>query len=140
VVIDRPERPILMNNTGGGSNHLAYHLAALLSIHHYSFNQRRPIPAFLMLDQPTQVYFPSEERYKASSGSVEDTERDSDLEKVRSLFEMLYKFCTEECKGFQIIVSEHANMRDDWFQESLVEQPWTKPPALIPDEWDAIEN
>ncbi|MDY0211800.1 MAG: DUF3732 domain-containing protein [Desulfuromonadaceae bacterium] len=135
VVIDRNERPIMMNNTGGGSNHLAYHLAALLSIHHYSFTHSRPIPSFLMLDQPTQVYFPSEERYKASSGTVEDTERDSDLEKVRSLFEMLYRFCTEECKGFQIIVSEHANMRDKWFQESLVEQPWAKPPALIPDDW-----
>ncbi|HRP68004.1 MAG TPA: DUF3732 domain-containing protein [Turneriella sp.] len=135
VVIDRNERPILMNNTGGGANHLAYHLAALLSIHHYSFTHSRPIPSFLMLDQPTQVYFPSEERYKASSGSVEDTERDSDLEKVRSLFEMLYRFCTAECKGFQIIVSEHANMRDKWFQESLVEEPWSKPPALIPDDW-----
>lgn len=138
VMIDRSERPIAMNSTGGGSNHLAYHLAALLAIHHYSFTNRRPIPSFLMLDQPTQVYFPSEEHYKASSGSIEDTERDSDLEKVRSLFEMLYRFCEEECTGFQIIVSEHANMRDEWFQESLVEQPWTKPPALIPDEWDTL--
>ena len=138
VVIDRSERPILMNNTGGGSNHLAYHLAALLAIHHYLFTHSRPVPSFLMLDQPTQVYFPSEERYKASSGSIEDTERDSDLEKVRGLFEMLYNFCAEECAGFQIIVSEHANMRDNWFQEALVEPPWTKPPALIPDEWDTI--
>jgi hypothetical protein len=138
VVIDRSERPILMSNTGGGSNHLAYHLAALLSIHHYSFTHKRPIPSFLMLDQPTQVYFPSEEKYKASKGSVEETERDSDLEKVRSLFGMLYKFCTEECPGFQIIVSEHANMRDEWFQNSLVEQPWTKPPALIPDDWPTL--
>lgn len=135
VVIDRDGRPIFMNNTGGGSNHLAYHLAALLSIHQYSFTHGRPMPSFLTLDQPTQVYFPSEERYKSSSGSVEDTERDSDLEKVRTLFEMLYHFCTEECKGFQIIVSEHANMRDKWFQDSLVEQPWAKPPALIPDDW-----
>ena len=138
VVVDRSERPILMSNTGGGSNHLAYHLAALLSIHHYSFTHKRPIPSFLMLDQPTQVYFPSEEKYKASKGSVEETERDSDLEKVRSLFGMLYKFCTEECPGFQIIVSEHANMRDEWFQNSLVEQPWTKPPALIPDDWPTL--
>ena len=140
VVIDRNERPIFMTNTGGGSNHLAYHLAALLSIHHFSFIHRRPIPSFLMLDQPTQVYFPSEEHYKASNGSIEDTERDSDLEKVRNLFKMLYSFCTDECKGFQVIVSEHANMRDKWFQESLVEQPWTKPPALIPDDWDMIKN
>lgn len=138
VVIDREDRPILMRNTGGGSNHLAYHLSTLLAIHHYAFKHNRPIPSFLMLDQPTQVYFPSEEKYKASSGSVEDTERDGDLEKVRSLFEMLYHFSAEECPGFQIIVSEHANMSDEWFQNALVEQPWTKPPALIPEEWETL--
>ena len=23
----------------------------------------------------------------------------------------------------------------DWFQDALVEIPWTKPPALVPDDW-----
>ena len=135
LVFDRPERPTLMNNTGGGANHLAYHLAALLAIHGYSFSCKCALPAFLMLDQPTQVYFPSEQKYIAAGGSVKETERDADLEKVRNLFKLLYRFTVEECQGFQIIVSEHANMSDEWFQESLVESPWTKPPALVPDEW-----
>ena len=39
--------------------------------------------------------------------------------------------------GFQIIVTEHANLRDDWFQAALVEAPWSKPPALVPDDWPA---
>lgn len=135
VVADRPERPVPMNKTGGGANHLAYHLGAILALHHFASNNKKPIPSFLFIDQPTQVYFPSEQIYKAASGSVEETERDADLEKVRKLFAMLYRFATQESPGFQIIVTEHANLRDDWFQDSIVEVPWTKPPALVPEEW-----
>jgi hypothetical protein len=135
VVADRPDRPVPMNKTGGGANHLAYHLGALLALHHFASSNRKPIPSFLFLDQPTQVYFPTEQIYKSASGTVEETERDSDIEKVRRLFGMLYRFANEECPGFQIIVTEHANLRDEWFQNSIVEVPWTKPPALVPEQW-----
>ncbi|KIX13651.1 DUF3732 domain-containing protein [Dethiosulfatarculus sandiegensis] len=136
VLIDRPDRPVPMINTGGGENHLAYHLATLLALHYYAANNNKPIPSFLFLDQPSQVYFPSEQIYKSVSGSVDETERDADLEKVRNLFLMLYRFATQEVSNFQIIIAEHANLRDEWFQKSVVEVPWTKPPALVPDEWE----
>lgn len=135
VVIDRPERPVPMNKTGGGANHLAYHLAALLAIHHFASTNKKPIPSFLFLDQPSQVYFPSEQIYKKLSGTVEETVRDSDLEKVRNLFNMLNRIVEKEIPGLQIIVTEHANLSDEWFQNSLVESPWRKPPALVPEEW-----
>lgn len=138
VVIDRPDRPVPLNRTGGGENHLAYHLAALLSLHHFAFTTGKPIPSFLMLDQPTQVYFPSEEIYKSVSGDVDQTERNSDMERVRKLFNMLHNYTSNEAPGFQIIVTEHANLRDRWFQESLIEIPWAKPPALVPEEWGSI--
>jgi len=138
VVADRPERPVPMNKTGGGANHLAYHLGAMLALHHFTSTNRKSMPSFLFLDQPTQVYFPSEQIYKSASGSVEETERDSDLERVRKLFEMLHRFATEESPHFQIIVTEHANLRDEWFQESIVEVPWTKPPALVPEDWEDL--
>lgn len=136
VIADRPERPVPMNRTGGGANHLAYHLGAMLALHHFTSSNKKPMPSFLFLDQPTQVYFPTEQIYKATSGSVEETERDSDLERVRKLFQMLYRFASEEAPDFQIIVTEHANLRDDWFQQSIVEVPWTKPPALVPEKWE----
>jgi hypothetical protein len=135
VVVDRPGRHIPMHRTGGGANHLAYHLGALLSLHQFAAANGRPIPQFLFLDQPTQVYFPSETVYKEADGSIERTEADSDVQRVHKLFSLLHRFVTELCPGFQIIVTEHANLRDDWFQEALVEQPWTKPPALVPEEW-----
>ncbi|CDN47166.1 DUF3732 domain-containing protein [Neorhizobium galegae] len=140
VVIDRPGRPIYMNRTGGGENHLAYHLAALLSLHRFATTYGHPIPRFMLIDQPSQVYFPSDASYIAAGGSVEQTEsqKDADLEAVRRLFEMLYRFVTEDAPGFQLIVTEHANLRDDWFQQSLVETPWAKPPALVPDDWPEV--
>lgn len=136
IVFDRPERPVPMSRTGGGENHLAYHLSALLALHFFAVKNNRPIPQFLLIDQPTQVYFPSEQVYKEADGSVQKTEEaDADLKAVRRLFELLLKFTQEDAPGFQLIVTEHANLREKWFQDALVEQPWTKPPALVPEDW-----
>lgn len=135
IVFDRPERPVPMSRTGGGENHLAYHLSALLALHLFAIRNRRPIPRFLLIDQPTQVYFPSEQIYQDADGSIQKTEADADLNAVRRLFELLLKFTQEDAPGFQLIVTEHANLREQWFQDALVEQPWTKPPALVPEDW-----
>ncbi|MFC7367260.1 DUF3732 domain-containing protein [Vreelandella zhaodongensis] len=138
IIFDRPERPVPMARTGGGENHLAYHLSALLALHLFAAKNDRPIPRFLLIDQPTQVYFPSEQVYNDADGSIQKTEADADLDAVRRLFELLLKFTQEEVPGFQLIITEHANLRDHWFQKSLVEEPWTKPPALVPEEWQSI--
>ena len=135
IIFDRPERPVPMSRTGGGENHLAYHLSALLALHQFAAQNNRPIPRFLLIDQPTQVYFPSEQVYKDADGSVQMTEADADLNAVRRLFELLLKFTQKDVPGFQLIVTEHANRREPWFQGALVEEPWTKPPALVPEEW-----
>lgn len=135
IIFDRPDRPVPMSRTGGGENHLAYHLSALLALHLFATNNKCPIPQFLLIDQPTQVYFPSEKVYKEADGTVQKTETDADLAAVRRLFELLLNFTKEEVPGFQLIVTEHANLRDQWFQDCLVEQPWTKPPSLVPESW-----
>lgn len=135
IVFDRPDRQVTMSRTGGGANHLAYHLSALLALHHFAAKNNRPIPQFLLIDQPTQVYFPSENVYKDADGSVQKTEADADVVAVRRLFELLLKFTQEDVPGFQLIVTEHANLRDQWFQNALVEEPWAKPPALVPESW-----
>lgn len=136
LIFDRLDRPVPMSRTGGGENHLAYHLSALLALHFFAAKNNRPMPQFLLIDQPTQVYFPSEKIYHEADGSVQKTEAaDADLTAVRRLFELLLKFTQDEVPGFQLIITEHANLRDQWFQDSLVESPWTKPPALVPENW-----
>ncbi|QNT71023.1 DUF3732 domain-containing protein [Defluviicoccus vanus] len=139
VVFDRPERPVPMSRTGGGENHLAYHLSALLALHLFAAKNNRPIPRFLLIDQPSQVYFPSEQVYQEADGSIQKTEADADLNAVRRLFKLLLNFTQDDAPGFQLIVTEHANLREQWFQNALVERPWTKPPALVPEDWGVGE-
>ena len=115
----------------------------ITSLHYWrciSSPQRTAVqsPQFLLIDQPTQVYFPSEKLYSEADGSVEKTEADADLAAVRRLFEFLLKFTQEDVPGFQLIVTEHANLRNQWFQDALVEPPWTKPPALVPEDWPML--
>jgi hypothetical protein len=72
VVADRPERPIPMERMGGGENWLGCHLIALLALHKHFIERNRPVPHFLILDQPTQVYFPTEEAYLSLQGTTSD--------------------------------------------------------------------
>jgi len=136
VVVQRPGNPVPMIRTGGGANWLAYHISALLALHHYASEYNVPIPRFLILDQPTQVYFPSQTAYEAVAGDVKLLQKsDADLVAAKRLFEVLLDFTKTRAPGFQLIVTEHANFADDWFQEALVEEPWMDPPALVPKDW-----
>lgn len=59
VVADRPDRPIPMPRMGGGQNWLGCHIVALLAMHAHFLTNKRPVPHFIVLDQPSQVYFAS---------------------------------------------------------------------------------
>lgn len=134
LVFDRVGSPIQMNRTGSAQNHLSHHVNTYLALHKYAHTANRPIPKFLMIDQPSQVYFPTIESYQVLDGSIEKMV-DGDIEAVTKFFKKLYDFSKSEVRGFQIIVTEHANLSEDWFQKSLVEIPWKKPPALVPLDW-----
>jgi hypothetical protein len=47
IVFDRPERSVPMGKTGGGENHLTYHLSTLLALHLFAVKSSRPLPRFL---------------------------------------------------------------------------------------------
>ena len=59
VVADRPSRPFPMQRMGSAQNWLACHIAAILALQLHFREEARPVPAFVVLDQPSQVYFPS---------------------------------------------------------------------------------
>lgn len=142
VVVQRPGNPVPMKRTGGGANWLAYHISALLAIHHYASENGVPIPRFLMLDQPTQVYFPSQIAYEAAAGDIQRVQqtKDADLVAAKRLFEILLDYTKTVVPGFQLIVTEHANFADEWFQDVLVEEPWMNPPALVPHDWPSLQQ
>lgn len=133
VIADRPGRPIPLERMGGGENWLGCHLITIMALHRYFVEQMRPVPRFVFLDQPTQVYFPSDV-YNALEGRKEEL-RDYDREAVNRMFEFLFDVCQELAPHFQIIVTEHANLDTDRFQGALVEEPWTEGLGLIPQDW-----
>lgn len=135
VVVDQSERMIPMERMGSGENWLGCHLIAHLALHKHFIIHKRPVPSFLILDQPSQVYFPSTV-YQAMKGTIEESMRDdADTEAMRRMFDLLFRICEELQPNLQIIVMEHANLDDRRFQNALVEDPWRDGRALIPQNW-----
>lgn len=138
VMVDRPDRPIPMDRMGSGENWLGCHLITLLSLHKFFRQQGRPVPGFIFLDQPSQNYFINEKAYKSLEGLPGESEKirqDADFDAVQRMFDLFFEVCKELGPDFQIIVTEHANLGDERFQNALLEQPWTDGKALIPANW-----
>ncbi|WP_214626131.1 DUF3732 domain-containing protein [Paenibacillus agaridevorans] len=138
VIADHEERPIPMYRMGSGENWLGCHLVSHLAIHKYFIQRGRPVPSFIILDQPTQVYFPPE-KYEVMEGLAEEL-TDEDRQAVSRLFNLLFSVCNELQGEFQIIVLDHANIDSPDFQSALVEEPWRNGRALIPTDWLEEDN
>jgi hypothetical protein len=114
---------------GSAANHVGAHLVAHLALHRYFTLQQRPVPHVLMLDQPTQAYYPSDAEKEAGVPTA-----DADRAAVQRTFRLLYDVTAELAPNFQIIVCDHANLPDDWFQDSVVAD-WRHGETLIPEAW-----
>ena len=135
------ERDDYLSEIGSGSNWLSYHLAVLLALHQFFLSQRRgPVPAFLVLDQPSQVYFPK--RIVARPEDEEDEEaeepqlRDEDVDAVRQAFEVMGRVALDTKGDLQLIVLDHAS-RDVWGDiDGVVGLPeWRNGVKLVPMAW-----
>jgi hypothetical protein len=134
VFADNPKGGIPMHRQGSGENWLGCHVITLLALHKYFSEQKSPVPSFLILDQPSQVHFPDLLSYKKLEGNIGEYS-DIDMQEVANLFLLFYNYCETSERGFQIIVTEHANLSEEWFQSSIVEAPWRGNNALIPYAW-----
>ncbi|MBD7958643.1 DUF3732 domain-containing protein [Microbacterium sp. Sa4CUA7] len=112
---------------GSAENWVGYHLVAHLALHEWFVNHGRPVPRFLMLDQPTQAFFPEE-----IVDAAED--EDADWEAVRRQFVLLRDVVSNLNGGLQIIVCDHANLSEQWFQDAIVDN-WRNGIAFIPTGW-----
>ena len=130
VVADADTGPIPMDRMGSGANWLGCHLIAHLALHTWFVRKDRPVPRFLFLDQPSQVYFPAERDVGGSMAVLEDEDR---LAVLRT-FELIRDVVDALDGGFQVIVTEHADPTEDWFQAAVVER-WRNGEALIPSDW-----
>ncbi|MBW4420964.1 MAG: DUF3732 domain-containing protein [Myxacorys californica WJT36-NPBG1] len=130
VVADTNNGPIRMDNMGSGANWVGCHLIAHLALHSWFVQKLRPVPRFLFLDQPSQVYYPAEQNIESSLIELEDEDRVA----VIRMFELVRDVVNGLHSGFQVIITEHADIAEDWYQGAVVER-WRNGNALIPAEW-----
>lgn len=127
VAVQRPGGRVPLGRMGSAENWVGYHLVAHLALHHWFATNDRPVPRFLMFDQPTQAFFPEEVVDAAD-------DENADWEAVRRQFTLMRDVVAALTGDLQVIVCDHANLADDWFQDAVVEN-WRNGVAFIPTDW-----
>lgn len=132
VVADTPQGPAYMNagGIGSGMNWVGYHLTTYLALHNFFINSERPVPSFLILDQPSQAFFPRDRETGGDLNELTDTDR----ENTRRLYKLTFDVVQLLTGGLQVIALDHADFEDDWFAGSVI-QRWRDGEALIPTTW-----
>jgi len=135
IVAATADGPVPMDRMGSGENWVGYHLIGHLALHEWFTNRNRPAPRFLFLDQPSQVYFPPEKDVDGSMDMVKEDDRHAVLRMFKFVFDVV-----ETLKpGFQVVITEHADINEDWYQAAVVER-WRGGLKLVPDDWPRGEE
>jgi hypothetical protein len=130
VVADTLEGAVPLYRMGSGENWVGYHVLAHLALHKWFRHKRRPVPGFMIFDQPSQAHYPPEHD---AEGSL-DVLADEDQTAVLQLFKLIADVAAELAPELQIIVMDHADLKRDWFEEAVTAR-WRKGEKLIPGSW-----
>ena len=132
VVAETPYGRTPLYRMGSGENWVGYHLVAYLALAKWFIEQNRPVGRFIFFDQPTQVYFPSDQ---AVTGSLDEISDDEDRKAVKRMFQWVFKIVSELAPELQVIITDHADIDEDWFQSAVADTKWRGNNALIPRHW-----
>jgi hypothetical protein len=130
MYIDTDVKPIALPQIGSGANWVAYHLLIIFALHQHFIQNNRPVPRFVILDQPTQVYYPPEKNDNI-------VEISSDELAVNKMFDFIFKVVQSLTPKLQVIITDHAYLKNDMFKESVTEI-WRDGLKLIPADWEKI--
>ena len=130
VVADGDNGPIPMDRMGSGENWVGYHLIAHFALHKWFVRHSRPVPRFLFIDQPSQVYFPEDRDWEQSRKDAIGNDRQA----VSRMYKLSLNIVKQLSPSFQIIMTDHANIDEPWFQDCIIER-WREGRALVPIEW-----
>jgi hypothetical protein len=130
IIADTADGPVPMDRMGSGENWVGYHLIAHLALHQWFVQKARPVPRFLFLDQPSQVYFPPEKNVDGSMALVSEDDRVA----VSRMFQLVFDAVKEVAPGLQVIITEHADINESWYQTAVVER-WRGGLKLVPEDW-----
>lgn len=102
-----------LSRLGSGANHMCYHLATILGLHEYFLKlpesgKNNYVPSFLVLDQPSQVYFPEDFPNNDLITGEKKEKISEDIENTKEIFNACSKFIERTSFQTQIIILEHA--------------------------------
>lgn len=133
-----PDRKDYLSEIGSGANWLSYHLALIFGLQSQFLSLLNgSVPNFVVLDQPTQVYFPSAKEVVGVDGNITyQLKNDEDIKAVKQLFMALSKVVKDHDNNIQIIVLDHAG-GEIWNGIPFVHcvANWRDGDKLIPSEW-----
>jgi hypothetical protein len=124
---------------GSASNWLSYHLSVAIGLHEFFLQlPQSPVPSFLVVDQPSQAYFPKQLSPAQRAGDEEPYE-DEDVAAVRKIFAMLAEAVLDTKGRLQIIALDHATdtVWGDVAGLNVVAQ-WRGGAKLVPDDWPSV--
>lgn len=113
-----------LSQLGSGANWVSYHILILMALHKFFVENNRPVPHFLMLDQPSQVYYPSQT----------NVSHDPDWDGIKKLFDFIFNRVEDMDGKMQVIITDHAMLDDDRFK-SYIQEEWRNGVKLIPSDW-----
>ncbi|MBM2716028.1 DUF3732 domain-containing protein [Mesorhizobium caraganae] len=125
LISETADETIPFSRFGSGRNWVWYHLLGHLALHEWFALNKRPVPNFLILDQPSQVYFPS------ANGETED----NDWMEVRKIYEWLFDVVEKFDGQMQIIVTDHAKFENDSRFTDHLKHDWWEGGSLVPQDW-----
>ena len=137
VKVSGADRADYLSEIGSGSNWLSYHVAMILALQQFFISLRQsPVPGFVVIDQPSQVYFPKKVVLRENETIEEPQFRDEDIEAVRKVFSVLSTVVGLAKGKLQVIVLDHAP-RDVWGGiPNIAElEEWRDGRKLVPVEW-----
>ncbi|WP_116968895.1 DUF3732 domain-containing protein [Blastomonas sp. UPD001] len=130
VVADTLDGPVPLFRMGSGENWVGYHVLAHLALHKWFRQKKRPVPGFIIFDQPSQAHYPPD---RDAEGSI-DGLSDEDQTAVLQLFKLAADAAAELAPELQIIIMDHADLKPEWFATAVIER-WRKGEKLIPASW-----
>jgi hypothetical protein len=131
------DRDDYLAEIGSGSNWLSYHIAVFLGLQQFFLSlEHSPVPSLLVMDQPSQVYFPKIVALRDDDTPDEPAFRDEDVEAVRKAFRVLGEVVGNAKGRLQVIVLDHAPRAVWGGISNIVEvEEWRDGRKLVPLEW-----
>ncbi|WP_077003209.1 DUF3732 domain-containing protein [Variovorax sp. KK3] len=140
VKVIRGTRDDYLWEIGSGANWLAYHVALTLALQGYFLRMpHHPVPALLIYDQPSQVYFPARRTAAVAASESDPKWKHEDIVAVRKVFSLFNHVIGRTDGRMQIIVLDHADeevwgqlenvhLVEEWRGKGLVPSTWYQSP------------